>query len=55
MSSNEKVATPFESLSMFPKSPACRFLSVGAPWVRLNGLKCGPAERQPLLKSPEAL
>ena len=57
LSSNDKVATPFESVSMFPKSPTCLFWreSPGDPCVTSNGLKWGPADKQPLLRSPAAL
>jgi hypothetical protein len=48
-------ATPLLSVAMFPKSPTWRALSVGAPCVCSNGLKCEPAETQPLLRSPSAL
>ena len=54
-SSKEKVATPAASAAMLPRSPTCRLRSCGAPCVRSKGLKCGPADAQPLLRSPEAL
>ena len=55
LSSNEKDATPSESVSMLPKSPTCLEKSVGAPCALSRGLKWGPADVQPLLRSPEAL
>lgn len=46
-------ATPPAAVT-FPKSPTCLSPSVGPPWVFPNGLKCAPADIQPLVPSPNS-
>lgn len=46
------LATPLASASTLPKSPTWRFWAVGAPCSLPDGLKCGPAEVQPFVLSP---
>ena len=41
------LATPLSSATMFPRSPACLFSSLGPPWSFPKGLKWGPALLQP--------
>ena len=55
LSVNEKLATPDELDWIFPRSPTCLFVSLGAPCVLLNGLKCAPADRHPEVASPSWL
>jgi len=50
----EPFAKPEASVLMLPKSPTWRFSSDGPPWVLEKGLKCGPAEVQPLVLSPNS-
>lgn len=50
---NETSPLPFDW--RFPRSPTWRTLSLGAPWVWSNGLKWGPAEVHPLVRSPHWL
>lgn len=54
-SSNVNFAAPLASLSMLPRSPTWRSPSVGAPCFLLYGLKCAPALRHPLDRSPATL
>lgn len=46
------LATPSALAITLPRSPACLLSSVGPPCVLPAGLKCGPAETQPLVLSP---
>ena len=46
------LATPSAPAVMFPRSPAWRLSSVGAPWSLPAGLKWGPVLMQPLVVSP---
>lgn len=55
LSSKSSSATPWASVWMFPRSPTCRVLLVGAPCVLLKGLKWGPADAHPFVVSPAAL
>lgn len=55
LSVRERVAVPYSSLSMFPRSPTCLTESEGAPWVLPYGLKCVPVDIHPLLRSPREL
>ena len=55
LSVRERVAVPYWSLSMFPRSPTCLTESEGAPWVLPYGLKCVPVDIHPSLRSPREL
>lgn len=46
--------TPFASATTFPKSPTCRMDEVGPPCSFPWGLKWAPAERHPLVVSPNS-
>lgn len=48
------LAEPLAPASIFPKSPACRISASGAPCSFLFGLKCGPADVQPFVLSPNS-
>ncbi len=50
--SNAPFPLPLSSVLKLPRSPTWRVESEGAPCVLPKGLKCGPAEVQPLVLSP---
>ena len=51
-SSISYLATPSSPAVTFPRSPTCLSSLSGAPWVLLNGLKCGPAVLHPSVRFP---
>nr|ACR34401.1 unknown [Zea mays] len=48
------LTTPSSPAVTFPRSPAWRSSSSGAPCSLPTGLKCGPVDMQPLVVSPSA-